>query len=248
MTYPETAWVRVTPSSPCPVCGRPDYCGVSGDGAVCICMRTESGHGTKNGGYLHRLADAPTERRVATRLPARKPAKPPTDWSAAAKGFSANLDGGRRGELAVRLGLPAGVLDALPLIGWNAVEDCWTFPETDGSGKVVGLNRRFPDGAKKVAAGGSRGLYVPAGWRDRPGPVFLVEGASDTLALTACGLAAVGRPSNVLGADQLAVLLRGLPAGRVVRIVAENDQKPDGKWPGRDGAKRSIGPPSGVRS
>ncbi|WP_171475045.1 hypothetical protein [Frigoriglobus tundricola] len=47
--------------------------------------------------------------------------------------------------------------------------------------------------------GSKRGLTLPTGWRDRPGPVFVVEGPTDAAALTAAGLAAVGRPSNAGG-------------------------------------------------
>ena len=45
------------------------------------------------------------------------------------------------------------------------------------------------------------------------------------------GLAAVGRPNN-RSAKHLAEMLDG----RDVLVVGENDEKPDGSWPGRDGA------------
>jgi hypothetical protein len=44
----------------------------------------------------------------------------------------------------------------------------------------------------------------------------------------------VGRPSNASGAEDLAKLLHD----HDVLIVGENDAKPDGRWPGRDGAVR----------
>ncbi|MCH7872730.1 MAG: ATP-binding protein [Planctomycetes bacterium] len=50
------------------------------------------------------------------------------------------------------------------------------------------------------------------------------------------GYAAVGRPSNCQGAELLAELLRD----RDILVVGENDTKPDGKWPGRDGAERTA--------
>ena len=52
-------WIRVTRQEPCPVCRKPDWCGVSADGVWCVCMRAESGHASRNGGWLHRLKDAP---------------------------------------------------------------------------------------------------------------------------------------------------------------------------------------------
>ncbi len=86
-------------------------------------------------------------------------------------------------------------------------------------------------------AGGKRGLTVPAGFADPPGPVYVCEGASDVLALTAAGLCAVGRPNNRGGAGFLAVLLDTLAVGREVVVLGENDEKPGGQWPGRDGMR-----------
>ena len=63
--------------------------------------------------------------------------------------------------------------------------------------------------------------------------MLVVEGASDVAACVTMGLAAVGRPSNGAGAEDLAELLDG----RAVLVVGERDGKPGGAWPGRDGAK-----------
>jgi hypothetical protein len=142
--------------------------------------------------------------------------------------------------LAEAIGLPVEVLAALPLLGAGPGGRYWTLPECDADGAVVGVNRRFPDGSKKLMAGGKRGLTLAEGWRERPGPVLLVEGASDTLALTAAGLCAVGRPSNTGGVSLLAELLTDWPPDRAVIVVGENDRKPDGTWPGRDGAARTA--------
>ncbi len=51
--------VRVSKLNPCPVCGKPDWCLVSQDGATAICARIESGRpiGNNGAGWLHRLAD-----------------------------------------------------------------------------------------------------------------------------------------------------------------------------------------------
>src|SRR5262249_449698 len=74
----------------------------------------------------------------------------------------------------------------------------------------------------------------------RDGAIYLPEGASDTLALSALGLPAIGRPSNTGGADHLATLLRDVPRDRQIVVLAECDPKADGKWPGRDGAIRTA--------
>lgn len=62
-------------------------------------------------------------------------------------------------------------------------------------------------------------------------PVIIVEGASDASAARDCGFVSVGRPSNLAGLGYLKELVRG----RTCLIIGENDQKSDGKWPGRDG-------------
>jgi len=50
-------------------------------------------------------------------------------------------------------------------------------------------------------------------------------------------LAGIGRPSAAGGAELLADLLSDTPDKRPIVVLGENDAKPDGKWPGRDGAK-----------
>lgn len=32
-----TKWRRVSTAFPCPICHKPDYCGIATDGSVCIC-------------------------------------------------------------------------------------------------------------------------------------------------------------------------------------------------------------------
>ena len=133
-------------------------------------------------------------------------------------------------------------------------EGAYAFAEHDGRGKLVGLSLRAVDGRKGFpsgAVGCKRGLIVPPGLHKlieacRPseevvsdgspacGPL-VVEGASDVAACVALGLPAVGRPSNITGAGDLADLLDGVDD---VLIVGERDAKEGGAWPGRDGAKK----------
>src|SRR5687768_18003660 len=34
-------------------------------------------------------------------------------------------------------------------VGWRNQDESWTFPESDGKGKVIGILRRFADGEKQ---------------------------------------------------------------------------------------------------
>jgi conjugative relaxase-like TrwC/TraI family protein len=47
--------IRATRRNPCPVCEKTDWCSMSDDGAMAICMRTPSDRETRNGGYIHVL-------------------------------------------------------------------------------------------------------------------------------------------------------------------------------------------------
>lgn len=83
------------------------------------------------------------------------------------------------------------------------------------------LHIRKPEGVLKGAS-----ALPPSDY-----PVVVVEGFSDTAAAMGLGLVAVGRPSNLACLDMLSDLVRG----RRVIIVGENDRKPDGKEPGKEG-------------
>ncbi len=176
------------------------------------------------------------------------PIPPPVDWDATLRDQEQALTPDRRAELAGALGLPDFALSGLRVgfiaedyrDGERPREPCWTFPEVDADGRIIGISRRYRDGLKKAMAGGGRGLTVPRGWREREGPVFLPEGPSDTLALTALGLAAIGRPSNTGGNGLLAKILEGLPADRPVIVLGEYDPNDKGQWPGRDGAVKAA--------
>ena len=133
--------------------------------------------------------------------------------------------------------------------------DRWAIVERDATGAVIGTAYRDADGGKDFAKGGKRGLILP--WPLAPyagtteaAPVYLCEGASDTAALLALSLDAVGVPM----AGYCGELLAGLLAGRHVVIVADADDA------GRRGAAkiaaalvsvcasvRTIEPPDGAK-
>lgn len=149
----------------------------------------------------------------------------------------------------------------------NQVGGKFTIPERNGAGLIVGCATRFEfkdrtlqvDGkpvtsVKKTELGHERGLTIPDGWMDRPGPLFLVEGFTNTAAMTACGLPCIGRPGNMAGVEYLAELLADWPEDRPIVVVGDYDEKngkngqpekkhPDGTfiWPGKEGAKHVSG-------
>jgi hypothetical protein len=165
------------------------------------------------------------------------------DMEARARKLAHNLAPEHVAALAQALGLPEWVLSQLPDTGYSPTSfhkdhqgHCWTFAERNAAGKITGIVCRYGDGSKPSMTGSGRGIYIPTGWRERGGAVYLVEGASDVLTMTALGLSALGRPNNRAGVNHLRDLLRDVPADRPVIVIGEMDAKRDGTWPGRDGA------------
>ncbi|NQV26185.1 MAG: hypothetical protein HQ518_17660 [Rhodopirellula sp.] len=137
-------------------------------------------------------------------------------------------------HLSKLLTVPPHALKALH-IGWHAERQCWTFPERNHLEVVIGIQLRFEDGRKSFLKGGKRGLILPDGWRNGPGPLFIPEGASDIAAFIRVGHSAIGRPSATDGGEYLVSILKN--DAREIVVVGENDEK-DGKWPGKAGAER----------
>src|SRR5438067_2301597 len=86
-------------------------------------------------------------------------------WDSRAAGFAAQLTPDLRRDLAESLGLPEAVLASLG-VGYcpsgphrdQYFAPCWTFPECDGMGDVIGITCRYRDGAKMAWPGGKRGV------------------------------------------------------------------------------------------
>lgn len=248
----------VSRSSPCPACGHTDWCCWFDDGARLLCERdgtppdgmTEIG---RNGAQVTfaRIDDSPrangsahTHRRAAkaasidaARLHAEAVDRfTPAHAEALAASLGLTVD-------AVRA-LTPGWADAEALqamqasgAGWrdDYPDGAFVFPERDGARRIVGLSLRARDGRKGCPKGLTRGLCVPEGFETNNSAVLVVEGASDVAACVALGINAIGRPSNTGGVEALAELLRDR---RDVIVLGENDNKSDGRWPGRDGAVR----------
>lgn len=178
------------------------------------------------------------------------PANIAPDWKLEAEQFAAVMTPDLMAGLVQSTGVPATAWATLS-VGWASGEDlrriraggagwndtfpggAFVLPERAGDGQTIGLSFRDMEGRKGSPAGSKRGLSVPGCLHQLSGPVLFVEGASDVAACVAMGLAAVGRPSNRGGAAHASIMLDG----REVLVVGERDGKPDGAWPGRDGAK-----------
>jgi len=182
---------------------------------------------------------------VASAESTTKP-KPEIDWAERCARFAdaEHFPLERQSQLAEQLGVPVEAIAELPGVGVNGYDGLGAndvnaiFPERDQFGAVIGLTERRPHSKPKhyFHPGGSRGLSIPRFALDSLKLVFVVEGATDTLALCGAGIDAIGRPGAEGKTALLAAWLGGLPSDTEVIVAGENDEKADGKTPGRDGA------------
>lgn len=230
--------IRVSRHHPCPVCGKPDWCSVSEDGGVAVCMRTPSGKPSKNGGWVHRIGDG--RPRAAPSAPPRR-AKPPlfnaqaliTAWTA-----ETSLDA-IYGH-AESLGVSATALASLGAC-WSKGHEAWAFPMRDDTGTVIGIRLRHEQGRKWAVPGSREGLFFPMAEMEG-NTVVVCEGPTDTAAGLTIGLTAVGRPSCLGAMDLFRAFARRRNVRRLV-ILGDNDpprRRPDGSWwqPGLEGAMK----------
>ena len=69
-------WIEVDKYNPCPICGKPDWCGRTADGELAVCMRTENERPLENGGWLYLLTDNYTPSQPITPTPPEQRVKP----------------------------------------------------------------------------------------------------------------------------------------------------------------------------
>jgi hypothetical protein len=264
------AWESASRGEPCPICGKPDWCRVTGDRRAVLCKRSDGTapagwravKSAKGGGHvLARIDPLADDHAVLERVRTPKmPAGHKLTTERCAEILASGRGPGWRTyleQLAEQLRVSPDVLEHLG-VGWRwgdvdrgrpLHEGDWIYPMRDGSGQVVGVHRRlavpFKQAGKlvgKLMVQGSRlGLiYAPELWQRGSGPILMPEGMTDTAAIMHIGQASVGRPSDRGGIDELTELLRGVPESRPLLVLGENDRKADGRWPGRDGAQATA--------
>lgn len=231
-------WKNVTRSHLCAVCGKPDWCSYTLDGAMAMCRRIPSQRQTPSGAWLHTLRDAPAARPL-----------PPPPVSVAARLFSASSYYDRLPDdrvmadgLAVSLGLDVATLDRLGA-RYDRFNSAYAFPMRDGEGRMVGIRLRSTDGRKWAVTHSKAGLfYEPAVTTAQE--VWICEGPTDAAAVMSLGHVAIGRPSCLGGVHECATRLTKWDTRRIV-CVADNDsakRRPDGSvwYPGREGAQALV--------
>lgn len=252
------ARVYARPDAPCPVCESYHGCSIGSDGLIFCRKKSGTVAGFRYIGaartdpswHLYRRENDPVlrgDRAAATPPNTEDRAEGGTtkkagkrDWPAMARTYTQALTPTLRDQLAGELCLPPFALHSILLIGYKSRDQqgpCWTLPMQNGAGEIIGLQRRWRGGAKADDWASQQGLFVCRDWEERQGPVYVAEGVSDTLALAALGLAALGRHHCTSPHDALAMLIAPYPKREVV-VLGDLDYDYRGdRHPGRDGAK-----------
>lgn len=217
-----SGWRRVNKRATCLICGRPKYCGLATDGSAAICMWVRSDRPTRNGGWLHWLTPDIGIRDHVGRATTVRNRRPPRDFDQLSTRYERAATDRHIEGLGRELGVTAESLRGLR-VGWDS--RAWTFPMFDGTGRVIGIRRRFSNGYKCCITGSANGLFIPAGLPNE-GRLFVAEGPTDTAALLNLGFAAIGRPSCNGGTAYIVEVARS----RDTVIVGDRDA------PGQRGA------------
>ena len=229
----DAGWVRVTRGAPCPICAKPDWCTVAGDGSAACCMRTESDRRLGNGGWLHKLGRdmlgapifVPTAPAAAKRyLSADRVGDAWARWAGTTTDDQVN-------GLAVSLGVTSLALRALGAC-WAWPHEAWGFPMFDGSEEFAGMRLRSEEGEKWALRGSRQGIFLPD--MKATSETLVVEGPTDTAAAVSLGFHAIGRPSCTGGAREIAAFCRRRGVKRL-SVLADNDS------PGISGARAFCG-------
>jgi len=239
-------WTRVTQGQPCPLCGAKKYCSTAENGDVVCCMNTE--HPPPG---WHRQKSKKKPARGGIYRVGNEPKYGGPSWDDLHTEFRKALDASKLGELAHCLGLPIAAIKPFQP-GWcewygKKHYKCFTVPLRKANGDICGIHCRAPNGEKwlipkdhrKKSSDYANGLYIPVDhdWRKMRGPIFAVEGFSDSAACLSVGIPAIGRTNDTGGLTQLIPLLRD----REIIVIGEFDMTQKGETPGKDGAKKITG-------
>ncbi len=222
------SFTRVSKSHPCPVCKKPDWCRVFGDGWV-ECMRVQSDRPAKSGGFMHCPGESGANHSHLRPPPRWQP--PTINATKLMREWDAHTTQMQLEDLGGRLGLsimPLGAVGA----AWSPPHAAWAFPMYDGYGEIVGIRLRANDGRKWAVRGSKQGIFI-ANVSPQP-TLFVCEGPTDTAAAVELNLFVVGRPNCCCGGAEIKVFARRHDCRRVV-IISDNDK------PGLDGARKVGG-------
>lgn len=237
-------YIRVSRQCRCPICDHADWCVVSGDNEIAICMRVESSMPAKHGGFIHRLSSCNRPSRPFRSVEIERPIISPAEWELIDRQCRADLTSERLSRLASDLGVNESSLQSIG-IGWHHPTRSYSFPMRNADHRVVGMRLRTPTGSKRCITGSRLGIVIPDWLRDpsdligdfgipESDPLLICEGESDTAAALDLGFRAIARPGCETCVDLIVAWIRRMKPAQVA-IVADNDEA------GRRGAHKLAG-------
>lgn len=235
-------WFRYRVRDKCGVCS---HGGRAGHNSGCIyygelsepyvigCRRVREGSFKdmiNGGGWLHRMRECLN--RIPDPPPVPQNAEPPRWLGDLALQCYKFLCDEALEMLADTLGVTANSLRRLR-VGWcesyldmetgeDVTASAFTFPMRACGNLVVGIRLRDGLGRKWAVRGSKNGIFVPTGIA-KDGPLWIVEGPTDTAAMLDLGFPAIGRPSNTAGQDYLVDYCKRFLPRRPVYILHNND-------------------------
>lgn len=199
----------------CPICGKPDWCGISADGLFAFCPRIEKGSIGEYGrwGWIHPL----DQKKDFGACRAKSKAK--VHWKELHELYQQDI----------LLRCPEVVWEQLVLgVGWDG--KAWIYPTYNERREIVGMQRRFPDGTKLHIKGSKDGIFWPF-INSFTETLLITEGVSDCMTALLMGFNVIGRSNCVGGKDIiLKLLIRRRKCSPL--IIADNDKV------GIEGAKK----------
>mgnify|MGYP003627626473 CR=1 FL=1 len=222
-------WKRVTREKPCPVCGKPDWCSVSGDSSAVICPRVEEGSKkyVEGSGYLHVLKETVEWKKELSRPQEKQLPEHNEVLAIMARKMAKGITEERLVNFAENTDISVKSLKRLYL-GYAINQGAYSFPMLREGNRLVGIRFRNMEGKKWAMKGSKQGLFIPK----QEGPVqqglLICEGPTDTGCALDMGFDCIGRPSCNSGSD----LVIECAKGRHVAIIADADNV------GLDGAER----------
>jgi hypothetical protein len=155
-------WRRVSRRERCPVCGRGDWCLLTGPTdapEAAICPRVESPKRCGAAGWFHKLQDSGS-RRPRRRAVAPGAGQRDRNLTPLMQRYTQAVTLEDLSLLGSILGVSAQSLIVLA-VGWSREHGAWSFPMREYNGRVIGIRLRTPSGRKFSVRGGREGLFVP---------------------------------------------------------------------------------------
>jgi len=206
--------IRVSEKNPCPICQKSDWCCFDDTMSFALCPRIEEGSIGRYGayGFIHRIRQGAAKvLRVSS-----KSNTYPINWQI--------LQDFYESQYVDRVGEHSIIGE-----GWDG--EAQTFPLYDSELNLTGIQRRFPDGSKRMIKGSKSGIFRSHPFVPNRSPIFICEGATDTKVALHLGFNAIGRLSCNSNKKIICELVKKYPDWKLV-IIADNDDV------GRAGAKK----------